>query len=559
MQDIHGNLERTHEFGRRRGARKIQQIYRGHEEVRRLQDDAQRSYYRHGAQIHEAITDMELRFTKLMGDLSDLGKELTEKEKNLKIIRGLPKSWDMKVIAMRDHRDMKTTSTNKIFSDLKACEFEHESKESEELEIRNVALVANQQASTSNRSTSNSCNFLFDEQYALFVRKMKRFMQKNNFQDFQRPSSRRQHERSSLPPRQETMDSQMLCCNCRKPGHFKANCPHPLASKHQDTGVIKSTSKESSESIKQSDKLETSNSRNEIRRKAMVVNETADNIETESSSSSLSSDDDGAEEENGLLCLFSEEEELNELCLMAQDEEVDSQSSSFLSLETSSTSDKNSNESVSEMMWKFTIINSTYSKLKEENSRLLISHNELRRFQIENIKLAIVKDQLEKQVLSLKEQCTEMEIWEQKLREILDSFNNSSNLMDRMVNGSKPLGERTGIGYDLGSSSHVALNKPTNVYTRESFKSAFIQGPTQVFEPVTRVYNGEVPQSTSLPKVTAVQRIVEPRNENSLKGNPRHKNAKWNGPKGNRSNLYQKKVQPTCNNQSRTKPNVNQR
>ncbi|XP_019175635.1 PREDICTED: uncharacterized protein LOC109170956 [Ipomoea nil] len=52
---------------------------------------------------NEAITDMELRFTKLMGDLSDLGKEPTKKEKNLKILRGLPKSWEMKVTAMRDH------------------------------------------------------------------------------------------------------------------------------------------------------------------------------------------------------------------------------------------------------------------------------------------------------------------------------------------------------------------------------------------------------------------------------------------------------------------------
>ncbi|XP_019151906.1 PREDICTED: uncharacterized protein LOC109148626 [Ipomoea nil] len=400
---------------------------------------------------NEAITDMELRFTKFLGDLSDLGKELTEKEKNLKILRGLPKSWDMKVTAMRDHRDMKTTSTRKIFSDLKAYEFEHEQKELEETEIRNVALVANQQPSTSNRSTSNSSNFLSDEQYAMFVRKMKRFIRKNNFQDFQRSSSRSQHERSQLPPRQETVDSQMLCYNCRKPGHFKANYPHPMVSKHQDSG----TTKETGESIKRNDKPESSNSRNERRRKTMVVNEATENNESESSSSSSSSDDDSAEEEKGLLCLFSEEEESSEVCLMAQDEEVDSQSSSFLSLEMNSSNDQNSNGSVSDMMRRFAIINSTYLELKEENSRLLISHNELRRVRIENVKLAIVKDQLEKQVLSLKEQCIEREKREQHLREVLESFNNSSKLMDRMVNGSKPPGERTGIGYDLGSSSHV--------------------------------------------------------------------------------------------------------
>ncbi|XP_019171359.1 PREDICTED: uncharacterized protein LOC109166916 [Ipomoea nil] len=419
---------------------------------------------------NEAITDVELRFTKLLGDLSDLGKELTKKEKNLKILRGFAKSWDMKVTAKRDHRDMKTTSTSKIFSDLKAYEFEHEPKELEEPDIRNVALVANQQTSTSNRSTSNSSNFLSDEQYAMFVRKMKRFMRKNNFQDFQRSSSRRQHERSPLPSRQETVEFQMLCYNCRKTGHFKANCPHPMVSKHHDSG----TTKETNESIKRSDKPESSNSRNKRRRKAMVVNETIKNNESESSSSSSSSDDDSAEKEKGLLCLFSKEEESNEMSLMAQDEEVDSQSSSFLSLETNSSNDQNSNESVNDMMRRFAIINSTYSELKEENSQLLISHNELRRVRIENIKLAIVKNQLEKQVLSLKEQCTEREKREQHLREVLDSFNNSSNLMDRMVNGSKPPGERTGIGYDLGSSSHVTLNKPRNAYTRESFISAFV-------------------------------------------------------------------------------------
>ncbi|XP_019155255.1 PREDICTED: ribosome assembly protein 3-like [Ipomoea nil] len=172
-----------------------------------------------------------------------------------------------------------------------------------------------------------------------------------------------------------------------------------MVSKHQDLG----TTKETSESIKRSDKPESSNSINERRRKAMVVNETTENNESESSSSSSSSDDDSAEEEKGLLCLFSVEEESSEMCLMAQDEEVDSQSSSFLSLEMNSSNDQNSNESVSDMMRRFAIINSTYSELKEENSRLLISHNELRRVRIENIKLVIVKDQLEKQVLSLKE------------------------------------------------------------------------------------------------------------------------------------------------------------
>ncbi|XP_019178102.1 PREDICTED: uncharacterized protein LOC109173325 [Ipomoea nil] len=134
---------------------------------------------------------------------------------------------------------------------------------------------------------------------------MKRFMRKNNFQDFQCSSNRRQQERSPQSSKQESMDSQMQCYNCRKPGHFKANCPHPMVSKHQDSGAIKNSSKEAGEFNKRSDKPESSNSRNERRRRAMIVNGKAETAETESSSSSSSSDDESTEEEKGLLCLFS--------------------------------------------------------------------------------------------------------------------------------------------------------------------------------------------------------------------------------------------------------------
>ncbi|XP_019184819.1 PREDICTED: uncharacterized protein LOC109179781 [Ipomoea nil] len=395
--------------------------------------------------------DMELRFTRLMGDLADLGKELSEKEKNLKILRGLPKSWEMKVIAMRDNRDMKTTSTAKIFSDLKAYEFEHEPKDVEESETRNVALVASQQTTSSNRSKSNSCDFLSDEQYALFVRKMKRFMRKNNFQDSHRSGHRKQHESSPQTAKAETSDSQLLCYNCRKPGHFKANCPHPIVSKHQDCNTTKRPSKETGERYKRNDKPESSSSRNERRRKAMVVNETSDTVEAESSSSSSSSDDESTEEEKGLLCLFSQESE--DLCFMADEDEVKSHSSSCYSAESSSVGSQTFNESVTEMMRRFKVIKSTYSKLKEENSRLMISYNALRQVRVENIKLVIAKEQLEKNVLALKEQCTTREKREQELLEVLDKFNNSSNLMDRMLNESILPGERMGIGFDPSSSS----------------------------------------------------------------------------------------------------------
>ncbi|XP_019155251.1 PREDICTED: uncharacterized protein LOC109152131 [Ipomoea nil] len=287
---------------------------------------------------------------------------------------------------MRDHQDLKITQMTKIFSDLNAYEFEHEPKEIEETETRNIA-----------RS---------DEQFALFLHKFKRFIRKNNFQELQTfPSSSNQRhtERTPQSSNQGTVDAKVLCYNCRKPRHYKANCPHLMVRKYQDLEPSTSSPKDATESSKRGGKQESSHSRHQRRRKAMVVNEPTEVAEPETSASSSSSESESLGDEKGLLCLFSREKDESDMCLMANNNEVNSQTSSSTQVETSSDSEGNPNEKIFEMMMDFEVIKSTYSKLKEENSRLLISYDEPRRVRINNIKLAIANDQLEKQVLLLKE------------------------------------------------------------------------------------------------------------------------------------------------------------
>lgn len=147
----------------------------------------------------ESITEMETQFMKLLSKVANLGKGLSQKEINLKILRGFLNSWVMKVMTMRDHRDLKAIHTSQIFSDFRAYEFEREPR-CEDNESKSVALVIVQQPSTYSRSNSNSSDFLTDEQFAMFVRKFKRFMRKNNIQgtpSTTSSSTRRHFERSS--------------------------------------------------------------------------------------------------------------------------------------------------------------------------------------------------------------------------------------------------------------------------------------------------------------------------------------------------------------------------
>nr|GMC69195.1 kinesin-related protein 4-like [Ipomoea batatas]GMD52386.1 kinesin-related protein 4-like [Ipomoea batatas] len=93
---------------------------------------------------------METRFMKLLGEIIDLDKEFTQKDINLKILRGLPEKWKMMAISIRNHLDVNCTPIDKLFIDLVAYEFEHQSRR-ETSELRSAVLVADQQPSTSSR------------------------------------------------------------------------------------------------------------------------------------------------------------------------------------------------------------------------------------------------------------------------------------------------------------------------------------------------------------------------------------------------------------------------
>ncbi|XP_031131785.1 uncharacterized protein LOC116033166 [Ipomoea triloba] len=368
----------------------------------------------------ESITDMEARFIKLLMEINDLDeKKLSQKETNLKILRGLPKSWEMKVVAMRDHRDLKTTRTTQIFSDLKAYEFEKETLNDEEPETRNIALVANQQPSSST------------------PRKFKRFMRKNQSYDNSDKTTRtkyQSHDKASGFKTHEKEEMQMLCYNCRKPGHFKAECLYPIVKKHQDEHNYKKNLgnyNNSKNAFNEGDEQSNKNQKNDRRRKALAVEEKSGDKNDESCTSSSSSESDSSEDEKGLLCLFSQEDSDEELCLMAEEEEVTSQNHSS-NYSSESTYHENPREAFERMMKSFDDIEDSHFKLKEENVKLLAERQDLEDLKSKNAEMLESISQLEKQVHLLEEQCKEKDNREQNLRAVLATFTKSSRLMDRM-------------------------------------------------------------------------------------------------------------------------------
>ncbi|XP_031095135.1 uncharacterized protein LOC115999425 [Ipomoea triloba] len=299
---------------------------------------------------NESIADMVARMIKILGEINVLGKTITQKEISLKVLRGLPSSWDMKVTAMRDHRDLRTLTTDKLFSNIKAYEFEMKAKVEDEREERTTVLIAEQPSSL--RSVDD-INFMTDEQFSLFVRKFKKFMRKNNFK---RPTQGNQGSSSRKPRKEIVEENTNLCYNCRRPGHFIAECPYPNVSK-----ILTESSQEKFESKERKPRKD--------RRKALIGNEPVELNESEESSSN---DESKSSEEDTTLCyLVSKTLKLDsyEECLMAHEtDEEEVTSNTFDSV----TSSFNSRKSIINLMKDCQEIMTTQSQLKERNNLLIL-------------------------------------------------------------------------------------------------------------------------------------------------------------------------------------------
>ncbi|KAL8555951.1 hypothetical protein ACS0TY_003681 [Phlomoides rotata] len=70
--------------------------------------------------------------------MESLGKEYSQREKNLKVLRALSPEWDTKVVAMRESTDLSKITTFELFLDLKANEFDIDRRKDEETSTSKV-------------------------------------------------------------------------------------------------------------------------------------------------------------------------------------------------------------------------------------------------------------------------------------------------------------------------------------------------------------------------------------------------------------------------------------
>jgi len=117
----------------------------------------------------ETIMDMCRRFTHITNELKSLGKTFTTEELDRKSLRFLPRSWEAKVTAMQEAKDLKTLSLDQLIGNLQTYELRRNSQQQEETKKdRGIALKIMEEDSSE----------MDEEDMAMITRKFKRFFKK---------------------------------------------------------------------------------------------------------------------------------------------------------------------------------------------------------------------------------------------------------------------------------------------------------------------------------------------------------------------------------------------
>ena len=130
-------------------------------------------------QSEESIADVQKRFTHIVNHLTGLGKVFDKEELNIKVLKCLDRSWQPKVTAISESRDLSKMSTAALFGKLIEHEIELKrlkEQETVEKKAKGIALKTTIEHDTSEEEGDPE----HDETVSLLTRKFSRFLRKKN-------------------------------------------------------------------------------------------------------------------------------------------------------------------------------------------------------------------------------------------------------------------------------------------------------------------------------------------------------------------------------------------
>jgi len=146
-----------------------------------------------------------------------LGKTFDKEELNIKILKCLDRSWQLKVTTIYELKDLTSLTTTSLFGKLKEHELEMNRlnvQESEDKHLRSIALKA-----AKHKSKQDSSDESEEENLSLLSKKFSRFLKRNH-------NKKANKERYGNKKTNDFNSNNYTYFGCGEQGHIKADCPN---------------------------------------------------------------------------------------------------------------------------------------------------------------------------------------------------------------------------------------------------------------------------------------------------------------------------------------------
>ena len=201
----------------------LEVTHEGTDEVKRARKNTLiQEYEMFRMKAGENICDVQKRFTHIVNHLLALGKIFDKEELNIKILKSLNRTWQPKVTAISESRDLTSMNIATLFGKLREHELElGRLKEEEDGEKRHTIALKSAVKSAAKlkraESADDSIDGNFDsEALSLMVKRFSEFLKLKNMTNNSCVGNKRQSKKQERSP---------ICYECGKTGHIKPDCP----------------------------------------------------------------------------------------------------------------------------------------------------------------------------------------------------------------------------------------------------------------------------------------------------------------------------------------------
>src|SRR3954464_7201440 len=231
-KDVWDTLKTTHEGTSKVKMSRLQLLTTKFENLR-MRDD-------------ESIQDFHMNILDIANTSGALGEKMSDEKLVRKILRSLPKRFDMKVTAIEEAQDISKMKVEELIGSLQT--FEMGISENSEKKNKSIAFVSNSQeeAEESREENLSESIAMLGKQFNKIMRRMDQ-KPRPNVKNISSDISRSYDSGRRTKPEEKYNHSKGIQCHgCEGYGHIRAECPTYL--KKQKKGLSVSWSDEDSES-----------------------------------------------------------------------------------------------------------------------------------------------------------------------------------------------------------------------------------------------------------------------------------------------------------------------